>query len=162
MLFKNISLYVLLSFGFIMFSVTSCKQEKKQIKQVEVSFKKEGELTLYKSTTDSIITKLDIEIADTDYDIQTGLMYRSTMKENQGMLFVFPNEIERYFSMKNTKIPLDIIYLNSDKTIVSFQQNAKPFDESSLPSYQPAKYVLEINAGSVTKWAIEIGDRIKF
>lgn len=162
MFFKNVRLYALLAFGFILISTSSCKEETKAIKQTEVSFKKEGELTIYKSATDSIISKLDIEIADTDYDIQTGLMYRSSMNENQGMLFVFPNETERFFYMKNTKIPLDIIYIDTDKTIVSFQQNAKPFDESSLPSYKPAKYVLEINAGLVAKWSIEIGDRIEF
>ena len=84
------------------------------IKPTEISFKKEGELTLYKSTSDSIITKLDIEIADTDYDVETGLMYRTSMKDQQGMLFVFPTMRQRSFYMKNTLIPLDIIYLDNN------------------------------------------------
>src|SRR5690606_41890988 len=58
-------------------------------------------------------------------------------------LFVFENEEYKSFFMKNTKIPLDIIYINADKKIVSIQKNAKPFDETSLPSEAPAKYVLE-------------------
>ncbi|MBT8309934.1 MAG: DUF192 domain-containing protein, partial [Bacteroidia bacterium] len=62
----------------IMVCLTSCKDNKSDIKPIEVPFNKEGELTLYKSTSDSIITKLDIEIADTDYDVQTGLMYRNS------------------------------------------------------------------------------------
>ncbi|TYA59659.1 DUF192 domain-containing protein [Formosa maritima] len=147
----------------IAFSVTtSCKEDKKVIKQVEIPFTKEGELTLYKSTSDSIISKIDIEIADTDYDTQTGLMYRNSMKKHQGMLFVFQDERPRSFYMKNTKFPLDLIYLDENKTIVSFQENAQPLNESSLPSNTPAKYVLEVNAGLVNKWQLQIGDRIEY
>ncbi len=138
----------------------SCKEKPKTITQTEVNFKKEGELTIFK--TDSTSVKLNIEIADTDYDIQTGLMYRNSMLDNQGMLFVFNNEEMRYFYMKNTKIPLDLIFIASDKTIVSFQKNAKPFDESTLSSKGPAQYVLEVNAGLVDKWGLRIGERIAF
>lgn len=142
---------------------TSCKdEEKKNIKPVVIEFKKEAELTLYKSTTDSIIKTIDIEIADTDYDIQTGLMYRDSMKDNQGMLFMFPDMQQRFFYMKNTKFPLDVIYLDNNNTIVSFQENAKPLDETSLPSTVPAQYVLEINGGLAEKWLLEIGDRMEF
>jgi len=142
--------------------LSSCKKDNKDFTPVEIEFKKEGELTLYKSTSDSIIAKLDIEIADTDYDVQTGLMYRNSMKENRGMLFVFPSMQERFFYMKNTRIALDLIYLDEKKTIVSFQENAKPLDEASLPSQVPAQYVLEINAGLAEKWLLEIGDRIEY
>ena len=76
------------------------------------------------------------------------------------MLFIFDDEKERYFYMKNTKIPLDIIYINSNKTIVSFQKSAKPFDESSLPSNAPAQYVLEINAGLVDALGLVWYDKI--
>lgn len=105
---------------------------------------------------------LNIEIADTDFDIQTGLMYRNSMKDTQAMLFVFEDEQERFFYMKNTKIPLDLIYINANKQVVSFQKNAKPFDESSLPSGTPAKYVLEVNAGLVDEWNLAVKDSIVF
>ncbi|MFB9055847.1 DUF192 domain-containing protein [Mariniflexile ostreae] len=159
---KSISFAVLLSLGFLSLAHISCKEDKKNITQTEVIFKKEGELQIYKTVTDSVIVALDIELAKTDYEIQTGLMYRDAMDTHQGMLFLFDNEIERYFFMKNTRIPLDIIYINADKKIVSFQKNATPFDERSLPSNAPAKYVLEINAGLVDAWAIAVGDRIEF
>ncbi|MFV0565597.1 MAG: DUF192 domain-containing protein [Flavobacteriaceae bacterium] len=146
--------------GIFSLNIWSCKEKPKEIKQTEVSFKKEGELTIFK--TDATTVKLDIEIADTEYDIQTGLMYRSTMLSNRGMLFVFDNEEIRYFYMKNTKIPLDLIYIGSDKRIVSFQKNAKPFDESSLSSKGPAQYVLEVNAGLVDSWGLVIGERVSF
>ncbi|MFD2543630.1 DUF192 domain-containing protein [Lacinutrix gracilariae] len=142
--------------------LSACKEQKKDIKPIEIPFKKEGSLTIYKAATDSIVTQLDIEIADTDYDIQTGLMYRNAMQEKQGMLFVFPTMRERFFYMKNTRIPLDLIYLDHNKHIVSFQENATPFDETSLPSRVPAQYVLEINAGLAQKWLLDVGDRIQY
>ena len=128
----------------------------------EISFTKEGELTLLKAENDSIIAKLDIEIADDEYSTQTGLMYRHSMAKNQGMLFVFKDSRQRSFYMKNTEIPLDIIYINSEMEIVSFQKNAKSFDETSLPSEAASQYVLEINAGLSDEWKLEKGDKIKF
>ncbi len=148
--------------SFLLLTIFACKEDKKVIKQTQVTFTKEGDLTIHKITSDSTSVSLDIEIADTDFDIQTGLMYRNSMEKNQGMLFVFEDESERYFYMKNTKIPLDIIYVNNGKTIVSFQKNTKPFDETSLPSNAPAKYVLEINAGLVDSWNLKVGDSLSF
>lgn len=146
----------------ILLCCSSCKEERKRITQTEVSFTKEGELLVFDSETDSLKIKLDIEISDTDFDIQTGLMYRNSMQTKQGMLFVFKEEAPRYFYMKNTKIPLDIIYVDANNHIVSTRKNAKPFDETSLPSNAPAKYVLEINAGLFDEWALKEGDSISF
>jgi hypothetical protein len=157
------SLPLVLAISTLTISVTtSCKDDKKIIKTSEVTFTKEGELTLYKSATDSIIVKLDIEIADNEYDTQTGLMYRNSMMEQQGMLFIFKDEKPRSFYMKNTRFALDLIFLDANKTIVSYQENAKPLDESSLPSNAPAMYVLEVNAGLVNKWHLEVGDKMAF
>ncbi len=148
-----------------LFCLYSCKDtshsENKSLTK-EITFTKEGELSLMKSETDSIIAKLDIEIADDEYSTQTGLMYRHSMDQNQGMLFIFNDLRQRSFYMKNTEIPLDIIYLNSEKEIVSIQKNAKPFDETSLPSSAASQYVLEVNAGLSDKWNLEQGDRIEF
>ncbi|WP_420851556.1 DUF192 domain-containing protein [Psychroserpens algicola] len=155
---------ILVCFGMLTLQFVSCKDEQKpsEVKSVEISFKKEGELQLKKAATDSILATIDIEIADDEYTTQTGLMYRNSMAHNQGMLFIFPNTDYRSFYMKNTKIPLDIIYISEDKTIVSIQKNAKPMDESSLPSEGPAKYVLEVNAGLSETWTLEKGDTIEF
>ncbi|WP_111685421.1 DUF192 domain-containing protein [Winogradskyella tangerina] len=159
---KSFFKYMILSFG--LFVTIGCKEEKvnKTEDKVVVSFKKEGILQLKKANTDSIIKTLDIEIADNEYETQTGLMYRTELGTTQGMLFIFPDVQMRSFYMKNTKIPLDIIYLDGNRTIVSFQKNAKPFDESSLPSEAPAQYVLEINAGLSDKWQLEVGDQMEF
>ncbi|GGD02940.1 DUF192 domain-containing protein [Hyunsoonleella pacifica] len=158
--FTSLSFLLLISFNLVVLS--ACKEEKQQVKQTEVIFSKEGNLSIFNTENDSLKVELDIEIADTDFDIQTGLMYRNSMKNTQAMLFVFKDERERFFYMKNTRIPLDIIYINANKAIISFQKNAKPFDESSLPSEAPAKYVLEINAGLVDEWGLKVKDSIVF
>lgn len=139
---------------------TSTSETKSLTK--EITFTKEGELQLMKAGTDSIIASLDIEIADDEYQTQTGLMYRNSLGKDQGMLFVFKDMQRRSFYMKNTKIPLDIIYFNSEKEIVSIQKNAKPMDETSLPSEAASQYVLEVNAGLSDVWKLENGDRIRF
>lgn len=148
-----------------LFSLYNCKDtpnsENKSITK-EINFTKEGELTLMKAKNDSIITKLDIEIADDEYSTQTGLMYRHSMSKNQGMLFVFGDSRQRSFYMKNTEIALDIIYFNSEKAIVSIQKNAKPFDETSLPSEGISEYVLEVNAGLSDELKLEKGDKFQF
>ncbi|TXE16136.1 DUF192 domain-containing protein [Psychroserpens burtonensis] len=156
--------FVFSFFGSVALQLSSCKEEQKssEVKQVEVTFKKEGELQLKKAITDSLITSLDIEIADDEYSTQTGLMYRSSMANNQGMLFIFPDTNDRSFYMKNTQIPLDIIFVSEDKTIVSIQKNAEPMNETSLPSEAPAKYVLEVNAGLSGEWGLNKGDIIEF
>lgn len=143
--------------------VISCNEsEKKIIKTTNVEFKKEGSLQILQKETDSILAKIDIEIADNEYETQTGLMYRSSMEAQQGMLFIFDDMAMRSFYMKNTEIPLDIIFLDDKKQIVSFQKNARPFNENSLNSKFPAKYVLEINAGLADAWSLGLGDRITF
>ncbi|WP_299127992.1 DUF192 domain-containing protein [uncultured Winogradskyella sp.] len=156
-----------LKFVFFCFTavvLTRCKDEKptKSKDKVVVSFKKEGTLQLKKAESDSIIITLDIEIADNDYETETGLMYRTELATHQAMLFVLKEEKYQNFYMKNTRIPLDIIYIDSEKSIVSFQKNTKPFDETSLPSEAPAKYVLEINEGLSDEWELEVGDKIVF
>ena len=162
MLFRVFLKSVLIVFGLVLLS--SCKEEKTSTPKdkVVVSFKKEGSLILKKAENDSIIQTLDIEIADDDYSTETGLMYRTKLETNQGMLFIFPDLQMRSFYMKNTKIPLDIIYIDEDKTIVSFQKNAKPMDETSLPSEAPAKYVLELNGGLSDEWQLEVGDKVSY
>ena len=156
-LFKTALL--LLSFSL---TIVACKSEPKSITTPEVTFTKEGELTLYKSTVDTIITKLSIEIAQTPFEIETGLMYRESMKKNQGMLFVFNEIRERNFYMKNTRFPLDLIFLDHNKKVVSFQENAQPFNEASLPSNALAQFVLEVNAGLAEEWLLEVGDKMDY
>lgn len=152
-----------LSFLAVLLFLFSCKEEaKKTIKTEEVSFTKEGTLQIFKQQTDSLIIDLNIEIAESDYETQTGLMYRKGMEQNQAMLFIFPDVAVHSFYMKNTEFALDIIYIDEKLQIASFQENAEPFNQSGLSSQVPIKYVLEVNAGLAEKWLLEIGDRITY
>ncbi len=156
---KTLLILTLISSSLIFIN---CKEAEKSTKSItkKITFTKEAKITLKKAKTDSILKVLDLEIAETEYETQTGLMYRHSMEDHQAMLFIFKNEQPRSFYMKNTEFPLDIIYINSKKEIVSIQKNAKPFDKTSLPSSTPVLYVLEVNAGLSEKWGLEIGDYI--
>jgi len=124
-------------------------------------FTREGELSFLKPDGSLIVT-IDIEIADDDLQRQQGLMYRRQMDMLTGMLFIFEDQDYRYFWMKNTLLPLDIIYLNADRTIVRIHENTPPKSEQSFPSEYPSKYVVEVVAGFTALYNIRPGDRITF
>lgn len=146
-----------------MLLVYSCKEEpKKTIATESIDFTHEGDLTIFLNTTDTIKGQFNIEFAETDYETQTGLMYRKGMDEDQGMLFIFPDQRMHSFYMKNTEFPLDIIYIKDDLKIASFQENAQPLNETGLSSQVPIKYVLEINGGLAQELGLSIGDSISF
>ena len=126
------------------------------------SFKKEGELIFLNKVGNDTLAVIDIEIADTDQKTSQGLMYRSSMSENAGMLFFMDRERIQGFWMKNTYIPLDMIFVNSKKEIVTIHPNTTPMLESSYHSTKPALYVVEVNAGFCHKNNIHEQDRIDF
>jgi len=143
-------------------TLQSCKKEKKhETISTKIEFKHEGNLSLLDSTN-SIIKEIQIEIADNDFERQTGLMYRKQMDNNKGMLFVFDKSEIKSFYMKNTYIPIDIIYIAADYSIINIVKNAKPLNETSLYSNAPAKYVLEINGGLSDTWGIKVRDKINY
>ncbi|RDK89346.1 DUF192 domain-containing protein [Marinirhabdus gelatinilytica] len=159
------TLYIITLVSGIFMVAEGCKEAARKENKIltkEISFTKEAEGVLKKAETDSILTTLELEIAEGDYETQTGLMYRKGMQPNRGMLFIFPNEQRRSFYMKNTEFGLDIIYLNSKNEVVSIQKNAQPLDPTSLPSEAPATYVLEVNAGLSDTWGLEKGDVLEW
>ena len=103
-----------------------------------------------------------VEVVDTPEKRRLGLMYRNELPEFSGMLFLFPQEQPLSFWMKNTPLPLDIIYINADYTIVSIAENTRPYSETPIPSKHPAKYVLEVNGGFCHSQAIVAGDQVEF
>lgn len=151
----------ILSLLIVMFS--SCDGKKSRIeskgKSYEVPFKKQGELTFISAEGDTI-RKMDLEIADTEDKRTQGLMYRSTMSDRQAMLFIFDEEEERSFWMKNTYISLDIMFADAEGNIVSIQKNTRPYSEDPVLSYAPALYVIEVVAGFSDLYGLEKGDRI--
>lgn len=142
---------------------TACKDgDKIPLQTREVGFTREGALEILKAGTDSVHVNLDIEIAETAYETQTGLMYRKTMEDRQGMLFIFEAPAVHSFYMKNTLIPLDILFIDDSLKIVTIQKNTTPLDESGIPSGAPVRYVLEIKGGLSDRWGIAVGDAIRF
>lgn len=136
---------------------------RERIKNIpEPQFKKEGELEFVGKNNKELIRKIDIEIAENDDERMQGLMYRRSMDDLKGMLFVFQREEPQSFWMKNTVIPLDIIYVNSKMEIVKIFKNTVPFSEKSLPSEKPATYVVEVTGGYTDKYGIKEGDLISF
>jgi|SRR3989338_4804568 len=108
------------------------------------------------------LIKINAEIADDEQEQMKGLMFREKLNENDGMFFVFENEQERTFWMKNTLIPLDIIFIGNNFEIVDIK-NAVPCKGEPCALYKsskPAKYVLEVNGDLTAKRGIMIGDKI--
>lgn len=127
--------------------------------------KSKGELTYkweYVEFSDKL--KIKVEIVKTEEERALGLMFRHSLKEDSGMLFIFEVEDYQSFWMKNCFFPLDIIFLDKNGKIVDIKENFLPCQEDPCPSYQSrekAKYVLEVNAGFSKKNNIKIGQKLK-
>ena len=103
---------------------------------------------------------LKVEVAAMPEERELGLMFRNSLKQNEGMLFVFKEGTGQRFWMKNTRIPLDIGYISTSGILVEVH-SAKPYDLSGVPSRsQDIKFVLELNAGGYKDLGIKIGSRI--
>ncbi len=103
-----------------------------------------------------------VEIADDPAERSRGLMHRESLPEDQGMLFVYPEQRDNLgFWMKNTLIPLDIAFIDRELRIVDIQR-MEPLDETTRYSAAPAMYALEMNAGWFAGNGVRVGDRIEF
>ena len=105
--------------------------------------------------------RLKVEIAADDNAREYGLMFRKHMADDHGMIFDFPDVQPRSFWMKNTLIPLDMLFVGPDGRIVSVAKRAKPLDETAVSSYFPARAVIEINGGLADKLGIQAGDQVQ-
>ena len=101
-----------------------------------------------------------VELALTDRDRAVGLMHREHMDEDTGMLFRFDDVQPVLMWMKNTRIPLDMIFIRPDGTVASIHRNAEPLSEAIISSGEPVLYVLEVNGGVADRIGLKTGDRI--
>lgn len=107
--------------------------------------------------------EVKVEIADEPYEHARGLMFRKSLGQNEGMLFIFSDEEYRTFWMKNTLIPLDLIFIDSNLEIVDIKQDFQPCEQEPCETYTslgPALYVLEVNAGFAERNGIKAGDSV--
>ena len=135
-------------FVFLLIFLSNCAKRVENSKQILIDNGKE-------------LIKINVEIADDNQERMRGLMFREHLNENNGMLFVFENEERQIFWMKNTLIPLDMIFININFKIVDIK-HAVPCEENPCPLYEsskPAKYVLEVNGNFTTRDNIKIGDK---
>ena len=137
----------------------ACSSKRKEVKTVQIKFKKEGSLKIHNQKKEEIAS-FDIEIADNDFERETGLMYRENIAESQGMLFVFEREQQLSFYMKNTLIALDILFINGEQEIINIHKNTQPMSTNNIRSLYPAKFVLELKSGSCERLGINEGFRI--
>ena len=100
-----------------------------------------------------------LELADDAWETTRGLMHRNSMVEDMGMIFVFDGDEPRRFWMRNTFIPLDMVFVRSDGRVDSFVENAAPRTDTGRSSAGPARYVIELNAGEVARMGLQPGSR---
>jgi uncharacterized membrane protein (UPF0127 family) len=101
-----------------------------------------------------------VELALTPAQQSQGLMFRKSMAPDAGMLFVFPEEREQAFWMRNTYLPLDMIFIRADGSILSIAERTVPLTDDPVPSRGPARAVLELNGGSAQRLGIKPGDKV--
>jgi hypothetical protein len=106
------------------------------------------------------LAKIDVEVAINPAERQQGLMYRSKMDEDKGMIFIFERDDMQSFWMKNTIIPLDIMFIDSKGVINTIHKNTVPFSEKSLPSKSRSQFVVEVNGGYSDRHGIKEGDQV--
>ena len=104
----------------------------------------------------------NVEVAKTIEERRNGLMYRKKLLNKEGMLFIFPREKIIQLWMKNTYIPLDVIFISENKVIVDIKKNMEKLSETIVKSKVKSRYALEFNAGLINKLDIEIGDKVLF
>jgi YVTN family beta-propeller protein len=115
------------------------------------------------NNSSSVIARVFAEVPDDSEESMRGLMFRIHLPWNAGMLFPYSDEEPRTFWMKNTLIPLDMIFIDSSSKIVEIKENVPPCEQEECPTYpsvEPAQYVLEVNAGFVQEKGVKVGDRL--
>jgi uncharacterized membrane protein (UPF0127 family) len=118
----------------------------------------ENQLTLHTATGDY---KFNVEVVDTPESRAQGLMFRTELADDAGMLFDFQAEREVSFWMQNTFIPLDMIFVGADGVVDTIHVNARPQDTTSIPSNVPVQFVLEIPGGRSVEIGLKPGDTME-
>ncbi|HEY2874288.1 MAG TPA: DUF192 domain-containing protein [Reyranella sp.] len=148
---NNIGRRVLLGASLSLAGVTACAQDS------DVKFQKSSLVIV----TANREIKFDVDLATNDAERAHGLMFRKQLGAYEGMLFDFFKEMPVSFWMKNTLIPLDMVFIAGDGTIKHVHANAVPMSTDTIPSQYPVRAVLEINGGSAALLGIKPGDKVK-
>src|SRR5690554_3401155 len=141
---------------------TSLPTDYSSTEALDIPFTKGGELLFIGQTSGDTLATIDIEVANDNQTRARGLMYRTLLPENGGMLFIHDREEVQSYWMKNTYISLDMLFIDSNLEIATIHANTSPMREWSYASTQPVLYVLEVNAGFCNRHNIQTGDRVHY
>lgn len=130
-----------------------CAPDETNSDSSDPAFEKEGRLTFFDPNGDTLRT-IDVEIADTESERQTGLMRRRSLGYDRGMLFVFEDVSKSGMWMKNTPLPLDIIFLSPDSQVINIARRTTPFSREEIAPAAPKKYVVEVRAGFADRFGL--------
>lgn len=130
---------------FLLLPIAACSQEGQAVLVLE----------------DGTRHGFSVELVDTPETRAQGLMFRQDLGPNEGMLFDFKQEQPVAFWMRNTFIPLDMIFVKSNGTIANIHVNARPHDPTSIPSEGPVQFVLEIPGGRSVEIGLAAGDKLE-
>lgn len=155
--------YLLLLISFVLsslFSISACNDNQQQSEhQTEESIREldfTGQVSFIKDEGDAIST-IKVAVADNNQSRSEGLMNVTELPDDSGMLFIFENDQPRSFWMANTPLPLDILFINSDMSIVRIHRNTQPYSQESIQSDAPARFVVEVNGGYTIEHDIREG-----
>ena len=118
--------------------------------------------TVILSPSNAPAVRITVEVVRTPHTIRQGLMYRQHLPKNSGMLFLMGTEKQHSFWMHNTLIPLDMIFINRDMTIVGIVENAAPMTKTSRRVDAASLYVLEVNGGYSAAHNVSVGTTVYF
>lgn len=124
-------------------------------------FQREGTLSFHRAGG-SVIRTIEIEIAETDRERNQGLMFRRELGYERGMLFLFEEANTNGFWMKNTPLPLDILFVDPDSQIINIAKRTTPFSSETIRPEAPKQYVVEVRGGFTTRFGIEPGMTISW
>ena len=127
----------------------------------EPKFQKEGTLAFVQSSGDTLKT-IDIEIADTNAERERGLMRRRSLGYNRGMLFIFDTVDDSGMWMKNTPLPLDIVFVSPDSQVINIVRRTTPFSEETITPTAPKKFVVEIRSGFANRFGLTDSTHVRW
>lgn len=110
--------------------------------------------------TEAGTVSFSVEVADEPRETQRGLMYRQSLPDGRGMLFIFARETRQSFWMQNTPLPLDLLFIGSDGTVRALERGV-PFSTARISPDVQSQFVLELAAGTAQKAGIQVGDRLR-
>jgi len=152
---------LLVAFTLVATLLGGCTAEETSQNRGESSFEREGRLAFVQPSGDTLHA-IDIEIADTDAERKRGLMGRRSLGFDRGMLFIFDAVDDGGMWMKNTPLPLDIVFVAPDSQVINIARRTTPFSEETITPDAPRKFVVEVRAGFANRFGLSDSTRVRW